>query len=383
VNLVKCSIGIGVLALPYYFNAAGYVLSSIIMVSITTLTFYSTLKIIELAEMKGLKETDYEILYKEDVGKWAYLYFEICMSVGYGGVCACYVIFCITFLKNVFGTTDILHTLIYALFSLCITIPLSFIRKFEFFVKYSFFANVLMLIVFVSVYHYCLTNINVENLDNLANFSEVFGILGVFLFAFESPGQILQIRNSMRNREDFKWTFLIVNTMVMLLYVSFSICCCFGFTSVQLTQNILTGFGSLSHFSLMLEGLYALALMISYPMQLNPLLLVLENIPRVKIFLSKNQDNCFKKNSVRIIVSLIIFPCGLFITNLADFVSLLGTYCGLIMQFVFPLWTYNIYMRDRLSLRVKYFHYFVIFVSIIATISASYSSILTLIKDYE
>ena len=383
VNLFKCSVGIGVLALPYYFNAAGYLLSSILMIIITSLSFYTTLKIIELAELKGLKETNYETLYKEDVGKWAFFYFEICMGVSYGGVCACYVIFGITFFKNVFGTTDIMHTLIYALFFLLIIIPLSFIRKFEFFVKYSFLANFLMMVVFLAVYYHCIMNFNSENVDNLGNFSEFFGILGVFLFAFESPGQILQIRNSMKNRDDFKWNFLVVNSLVLLLYVSFSTVCSLGFTSSQLTQNILTGFGSINSFYLGLEGFYAIALIISYPIQLNPLLLVLENIPKVKYFLEKNEKNCLKKNSVRILVSLVIFPCSLFIDNLADFVSFLGIFCGLIMQFVFPLWAYNSYMRERLDTKLKYFHYFIISISLIATVSASYSSIATLIEDYE
>ena len=57
INLFKVSIGIGFLALPYSFNEAGYMFSSIFMILLAILTIYSTIKIIELADLKGLNDT--------------------------------------------------------------------------------------------------------------------------------------------------------------------------------------------------------------------------------------------------------------------------------------------------------------------------------------
>ena len=129
------------------------------------------------------------------------------------------------------------------------------IRNFHFFVKYSFLANILIFIVLAAIFQYCLTNLNFDGIDNLTTFSELPGILGVFLFAFESPGQLLSIRNSMKTPKDFKITFLIVNCFVLFIYISFAVVCCLGFSQSQLTSNILTGFGEINEFYLMLQGL--------------------------------------------------------------------------------------------------------------------------------
>lgn len=383
VNLFKCSVGIGVLALPYYYNAAGYLLSAFTMFIITLMTFYSTLKIIEVADLKGLKETNYKELYSDIIGENYFSIFQILMGASYFGVCASYVIFFMEYFQQIFGTTDMSYTLLYALFALCVILPMSLIRDFHLFVRYSFFASALIMIVLSCVSIYCFENLNIDNLSNLADFSELPGILGVFLFAFESPGQLLQIRNSMKNKKDFKNVFIIVNLFVLFIYISFSIFCCLGFSSTYLTQNILTGFGELNQYYEILVGLYAVALIISYPIQINPLVEVCENITKIKTFLRDNDGSFLKRNSIRLLLSLIIFPFGIFITNFGDFVSLIGTFSGLIVQFVVPLWAYNLYLGKKLNTTTRMLHYFIIIVSVIGTFFAFYSSLETLISDYE
>ena len=92
---------------------------------------------------------------------------------------------------------------------------------------------------------------------------------------------------------------------------------------------------------------------------------VLENMPKIKNFIEKNEGNFIKKNCMRILTTLIIFPLGIFITNLADFISVVGTLTGLVIQFIVPLWAYNIYFGEGLNGYVKWLHYVIIGVSVV------------------
>ena len=292
-------------------------------------------------------------------------------------------IFFIQFLHNVFKTDSIYFTLLYSFLSLCVIIPMSLIKKFEFFVKYSIFGNILTLIVIFFIMEYAIDDFNVDNMSNMADFSQTTVIMGVFLYSFESPGQLLAIRNSMKDKKHIKKMFILINAFVLLIYVSFSLVCCFGLNKFQITADILTGVGNINEFYLVLQGLYAVVLIISYPIQLSPVIEVLEEIPNIKIFLKNNENNWFYKNSVRILITFIIFPCGLFIKNLANFVSFLGNFSGLFIQFVIPFSAYNLFMGNKLNIFLRIFHYFIIFVSIVATLFNSYHSVLTLFQDYK
>ena len=382
VNLFKASIGIGILALPYNFNDAGYLFSTIFIVLLSTITFYSSVKIIELAELKGLTDdATFESLYKDIVGEISFICFQICMFVAYLGTCICYVIFFIGFLNDIFETDSIYYTLLYSFLSLCVIIPLSLITKFEFFVKYSIFASLLILIVILFVIGYCMEHLT-NNPQNLMDFSKASGVMGVFLFAFECPGQILTIRNSMKDKHDFKKMYLFIMIFLLTIYVVFSLFCCFGLTKIQLTSNILIGFGNINEFYMALQGLYALALIVSYPLQLNPCILILESIPKIKEFIEKHKKQWFYKNCIKILISFFIVPCGLYITSLADFISFLGNFTGFVIQFVIPLRAYDIFMGKSLSIYVRVFHSLIIFISVLATIFNCYQSILTLIDDF-
>lgn len=383
VNLFKSSLGIGFLALPYCFHNAGILLSIFFMLIIAALTMYTVNLIIYLADVKGLKETDFKQLYIDYVGKGPVMYFQICMAINYFGVGITYVIFFIDFFKNAFKTTGVLYSLLYGVLSLIVIIPLSLIRKLEFFTKYSFLANVLSIAVLIIIIQYPIQNFDIDNEKNYADIIEIPGLLGVAIFAFVSPGLVIPMRNSMRNKEAFKPTFLINLIVVFFIYVAFAIICCYGFGKNGLTQNILKGFGSLNEFYLMVQGFYALALVLTYPMQISPLIEVIENIEKIQKFLEKNQRNCFLKNIVRIMISLLIFPFGIFISKFADFINLLGAFCFIVIQFIYPVIAYNICRKDRITRVEKNFNYFIIFISIVGVGVSSYSSIASLMAPQD
>ena len=374
-NLFKSSLGIGILALPYCFTESGIFLSAIFMFPIAILTVYTVFKTVELAEIKGLKETNFRELYIDYVGNRAVFCFEVCMTINYFGVGVSYVIFFIDFFKNAFHTTGLLYSLMYGGLSLIIIIPLSLIRKLEFFTKYSAIANILTILVLCVLIEYPLSHLDAENVQNYGNIGEIPGLLGVALFAFVSPGLVIPMRNSMEKKEKFKATFFIVIIIVFIIYVGWSVVCCFGFRQSEMTQNILRGFGNINEYFLLTQGCYALVLVVTYPMQLGPLFDVIENIESIKFFLERNQEKWLYRNSVRIIISVMIFPFGIFVSKFADFINLLGAMCFFVIQFIYPLWAYNVCFEKNIGKTEKWINYSLVFISFIAVLLSSYNSI--------
>ena len=383
INILKSSIGIGILALPYCFLKTGLLLSLIVLIIIAFLTIYTVILIARLAEVKELKETNFTELYKDYVGQWSMVIFQVLMAILYFGSGVSYVIFFIDFFINAFGTPhEITYSLIFSLVSLCIILPLSFIRKLEFFAHYSFLSNLLMIGAYIFVLSYPLSHVDKENFKNLANFENLSGLLGVALFAYVSPGLIIPIRNSMKKKEQFPKVFSSVLLVVLFIYSFFAIACCLGFNQIQLTQNILEGFGQIDTTYLWVQGLYALALVFSYPLQLQALFEVLENIPYVKNLLNIHKTNWFYKNIVRIMVSFLIFPLGIFIRKFADFINLLGALCYFVIQFIYPCWAYNVCFKNEIKWYQRYFHYFLILFSVAGFIITTYDSFVQLITNF-
>lgn len=381
VNIFKSALGLGLLALPYCFLQGGVLLSSLFMFIMMFLTIYTVYAVVDLAEIKGLKETDFNQLYIDYVGKKATIFFHVCMGINYFGVGITYVIFFIDFFENSFETKGLLYSLLYSVISLSIIIPLSLIRKLEFFSRYSFLANILSILVLIIIVQYPLRNFENGGSPKFGNIVEIPSLLGVALFAFVSPGLIIPMRNSMRNKNDFKPTFLIVEIVVLIIYIAFPVICCYGFIESQITENILKGFGEINNFYLVAQGFYAVALVLTYPMQITPLIQVLENIQKIKEFMQNNNQSWFCRNIVRVLISLFIFPFGILISKFAAFINLLGALCFFIIQFVYPLWAYNVCHKETIKTGRKIFNYCVVLVSIVAIVASSYNSIKKLIED--
>lgn len=240
-----------------------------------------------------------------------------------------------------------------------------------------------MVFVLASATVYGIANVDSNNFDNLANFDKITGILRAFLFAFEYPGQVIPIRNAAKNRDNYSRIFLSVNSVVLVIYVSYAMICCFGFSTSLLTQDILSGFSSVNQCYLIITSFYVMGLVLSYPMQIAPFIKVIESIRPIDNFLKKYENNKLIFNSVRIFGSISVFACALFINNFGDFVSLVGNLTGITIQFVYPLLAYNILLGNEVNFWTKWIHYLIIFVSIVGCLCATYSSITTLIDDYE
>ena len=128
--------------------------------------------------------------------------------------------------------------------SLIIIVPMSLISNYHFFLKYSKIGSILSIISLAALLYYSFEKIGksiIKNEGDIANFSKFPAFLGVSIFAFESVGSILAIRNSMKKPQDFDKIFYKITLSISFIYIIFAVICCLALGST-INQIILLGY---------------------------------------------------------------------------------------------------------------------------------------------
>ncbi len=345
INLFKSYVGGGILALPYIFYKTGFVLATLSMILTASLVFYSTLLMMELIKDSGNKPVKLEELFAKTMGNKAALIYKFLIATFQLGICISYAIFFTDFFQIAFQTQESPSSrILFACFSLIIILPLSMINKYHFFVKFSNFANILILITLIAIIQLAFSQLySKELVSNEHNFEQITHLpsfIGVSIFAFECIGSIFPVRNSMKEPEKFPKIFLIISIIVCAIYILFSVICAVSLGN-KLNQIVLMDLDKIQSFFYIFQAFFAVALILSYPLQFYPVVILIEDCAYFKKIV-KDKNYKLKTYSVRIMLTLIIFALSFAIPKFASFINLVGAFAGINLQFVFPIIAYHI-----------------------------------------
>lgn len=354
VNLFKSYIGAGILALPYIFFKTGYLLSSAFMLLTAVLVYYSTTLMFELAKTQK-QPVSFTNIFRNSLGNTLTNVYKFFMAVYILGLCVSYTIFFTDFFQIAFNTQNMpSYRIIFACFSLIIIIPLSLVNNFHFFVKFSNMGNALIIATLIAILGLVFSEMTgkdlTKNETDLANFESLPSFIGVSIFAFECIGNIFPIKNSMQEPQKFGKVFRNISIVTCIIYILFSVFCCLAFGS-KINQIILIDLEKVQSFFYLFQAFYAVALILSYPIQFYPLALIVEDIPFVRKFILLNRKNFLKRNMFRLGLTGIIFAFGFLIPKFAAFLNLIGAFAGTNIQFVFPILAYQVYFKGKISRR--------------------------------
>jgi len=343
-NLLKSYVGGGILALPYIFFKTGYLLATFAMILTAALVYYSTLLLLELVADSGNKPVNVSEVFNRVLGRKASIIYKFFLGTYQMGICISYAIFFTDFFQVAFGTENIPSMrIIFACFSLVIILPLSMINNFHFFMKFSNIGNLLILITLIAIIQLDFTHLYTKQLNfnehNFGTFTHLPSFIGVSIFAFECIGNIFPVKNSMKEPEKFKKMFSITSIVVCLVYIVFSVICCVSL-GVKINQIILTDLEKIQSFFYIFQTFYAVALILSYPIQFYPLVIILEDNYVINKYITTKGKYNWKRYVVRFIVTLIIFVLAFAIPKFASFLNLVGAFAGINLQFVFPIIAY-------------------------------------------
>ncbi|CAD8091797.1 unnamed protein product [Paramecium sonneborni] len=342
-NLYKCCIGSGILAAPFTFCEGGYLLTSFCYFLICILMIYSQLMLLRIVDEinqpnLGFSEITYIILGEN------YVYInKLFIIIMQWGCCASYVLFFMEFLEYaIYHHQDVVfsHQLLYLAIAMCIIIPLVFINNMTLFTKFSTLANSFIIISLISCIVYFSIELNSEvNYNDIpvARFKNLPLVIGVALFSFEAIGTLLDVRKSMQEPIKFPKLMTLVFSGCTMQFWIFGL---LGSLSYGDTTNEIILF-SLGQGAEAFQILYAIALIITLPLQLLPAFHLIEKIKIAKSFTKEGTSGfLFRRTLLRLLQVLAIAGLAIGIPQFALLISFIGGLCGAVLQFFFPLMFY-------------------------------------------
>ena len=351
--LLKSFVGTGVLFLPRAFHNGGWLFSTLCLLFCATVSFYCFILLIDTKTAVGVD--GYGELGSRLFGpklKFTVLSSIVLSQIGFA---AAYTVFTATnlqaFFKHVFSLE---YSLIFwIMIQLAFYLPLSLTRNIARLSATALVADLFILLGLVYVYYYSsfyIWNHGIAS-DSMVSFnkSDWTLFIGTAIFTYEGIGLLIPIHESMEKPAHFKPALMYVILVVTIIFISCGLICYSAF-GAKVETVILLNFPSNSIFTNAVQLIYALAILLSTPLQLFPAIKILEN----KIF-HKNASGKFdakvkwRKNYFRAFVVLIaVIIAWIGANDLDKFVSLIGSFACIPLIYIYPpLFHYKVFENNK------------------------------------
>lgn len=342
--LLKSFIGTGVLFLPKAFDNGGWAFSVVCLFVCAVASFMCFVSLIATKNAVGVNGYG-------DLGLKLFgprMKFMILLSIALSqiGFSAAYIVFTATNLKvfceNVLGVgRDTLGLATYIVFQALLFIPLALTRNITKLSGTTLVADLFILLGLLYVYYYPSYYIFKHGIASSSmkvfNRSDWSLFVGTAIFTFEGIGLLIPIQESMEKPALFNKCLLGVMGVVAFVFISSALLCYSAFGS-KVEVVVLLNFPPESPFTKSSQLLYALAILLSTPLQLFPAIRILENWtfptnasgkynPRVKWL-----KNYFR--AAVVVVTSVVAWLGA--NDLDKFVSLVGSVACVPLIYVYP-----------------------------------------------
>ncbi|PGH30543.1 solute carrier family 36 (proton-coupled amino acid transporter) [[Emmonsia] crescens] len=337
--LLKSFVGTGVLFLPRAFMNGGMLFSSVVLVSVSLLSYYCFILLVNTRlKIHGSFGDIGGVLYGKHMRR-IILGSIVLSQIGF---VSAYIVFVSQNLQAFVFAVSKCETFIdikfMILIQLVVFIPLSFIRDISKLGFTALIADVFILMGIIYLYAYGIETI-VDNggVADIKQFNPMSWTLfiGTAIFTYEGVGLIIPIQESMKKPHKFPGVLALVMTMITTVFLSMGMLGYAAFGSKTETVVLL----NLPQDSKVVNGiqfLYSVAILLSTPLQLFPAIRILEN----ELFTRSGKYNPgikWKKNGFR---SLLVVFCALVAwggaADLDKFVALVGSFACVPLVYVYP-----------------------------------------------
>ncbi|CCE61926.1 hypothetical protein TPHA_0B02530 [Tetrapisispora phaffii CBS 4417] len=342
--LLKSFVGTGILFLPKGFSNGGYTFSTISLLVCSLLSYYCFILLISTKDqMKGIN--GYGDLGNHLYGKNMKLAILLSIVLSQIGFSAAYTVFVATNLKtlcqNLFSNNQHFSIVLFIIFQTLLFIPLSFTRNITKLTATALVADLFIFIGVIYIYYYPITYIIKNGIatETIVPFNNKNWSLfiGTAIFTFEGIGLLIPIQESMAKPHQFFISLTLVMVIVTVIFISVGLLCYCAFGS-SVETVVLLNFPQDSPYTLTVQLLYCLAILLSTPLQLFPAIRILENWVFKKKGSGKyNPKIKWAKNYFR---SLIVIGTTCIAwsgaNDLDKFVSLVGSFACIPLIYIYP-----------------------------------------------
>ncbi|KAF9127989.1 neutral amino acid transporter [Mortierella sp. 14UC] len=377
--LGKAFVGTGVLFLPKAFKNGGILFSCMTIAVIATVCCIAFLMLVKVRLV--IKESFQDIgliLF----GKWARLAVLVSVFLSQVGFCCAYLIFVAenvdavvqTFTKCTFHGIEEKY---YIFIPLVVLIPLVLIRKMEILSLPSMLANFFIIFGIVYLWYFSIHHLAVEGPGpniQLFNKNDFALLIGTIVFSFEGIGLVVPITESMAEPEKFPKVLAVTITVVAIIFGSVGVLCYAAFgeniqTIVVLNLPVTSGW------TITVQILYSLAIILSIPLMLSPASRILEQAFYHGRSGAVENKIKLQKNTVRILLvclcAVVSFVVGG--PNLDKFVSFVGSVACMPLCFIFPAMFH--YKACAKTIRAKVLDIILGFFGVVAMVFTLYITI--------
>jgi len=394
-TLFKSFLGTGVLALPYAYKTAGLGLALIVILIVAAMTTRCFSLLLEVASARvGVGKISLQKMTQDVLGNKGKYAVQASVMIMQLGCCIGILIFTRDFLNHIlceFGVDSLCNnTLFNVLFCLSLTVPLTLINNMHYFYIPSLAANFFILAGLASQMFYNVQVIqeNPELKSTLGshlkefNFKDLPLFFGIATYAFEGVGIIFSIRSSMEKPQDFP--FLLKNQMAILsiIYVIFPTLCYVALDD-RLTDIIFFTLPTDDPFYLLIQILYAISALLSFPVQFFPAIRIMENSKIMRYRLFNERGKCNNKTlryGMRMAVIALVFLVAYTATSFHLFLNLLGSCVFTFIGFVLPVWIYQVQFKGKVSVQKRIINYTMLVITIFFGATGFVMSIMEMVE---
>ncbi|XP_063374731.1 proton-coupled amino acid transporter-like protein pathetic [Cydia amplana] len=238
-NLLKASLGSGLLAMPLAYANAGWIVGIVGTIIIAFICGHCVHIFVDTSRECCKVERKPLLNYAEtcraafangpkSVRRYANaasIFAEICLLCTYIGVCCIFTVLISENIKQLLDTYYPVVTLSVQYYCLIILVPLSImtqIRHLKWLAPFSFLANVLLVLTFIICLYYIFKDpISIEGATAVGQISRLPAFLSTVIFAMEGIGVVMPVENEMKKPEHFLGcpsVLVIAMSFIMALY---------------------------------------------------------------------------------------------------------------------------------------------------------------------
>ncbi|KAI9502280.1 transmembrane amino acid transporter protein-domain-containing protein [Coemansia spiralis] len=353
--LVKSFVGTGVLVLPRAFFNGGLIFSTILM---SAIAWYALHCMVLLSDVYLKIGGSYGDLALKLYGRPLKYSVMISIVLAQLGFCCAYVIFVATNMQDLWNSLTNckyqLSTETWILIQLLVYIPLAFVRKIKKFASISVVGTFFILIGLGYLFMYDFWLIIKRGPAEVVQFNpSKFPLLaGTAAFSYEGISLVIPIVESMEKKEKFN------SVLTSSLVVCAALFVCIGaFSYMALGDSVeavvLLNLPSGTVWTMGVQLLYSLAIIMSVPLQLFPAIRIIES----GIFTRSGKGNPvvkWQKNLFRALLVVFIAIVAIFgAAELDNFIAIVGASSCLPLSFLYPVMLHYRALANTWWARVK------------------------------
>ncbi|KAJ2744704.1 hypothetical protein GGI20_002759 [Coemansia sp. BCRC 34301] len=353
--LVKSFVGTGVLVLPRAFLNGGLIFSTILM---SAIAWYALHCMILLSDVYLKLGGSYGDLALKLYGRPLKYCVMVSIVLAQLGFCCAYVIFVATNMRDLWNTVTECRlqypTEMWILIQLLIYIPLAFVRKIKKFASLSLFGNIFILVGLGYLFVYDLWSIATHGPSEVVQFnpSKFPLLVGTAAFSYEGISLVIPIVESMERKDKFNGVLTASLVICAGLFVTIGALSYLTFGEA-VEAVILLNLPNDSVWTLVVQLLYSLAIIMSVPLQLFPAIRIIES----GLFTQsgkgnpviKWQKNLFRTLMVGVIAMVAIFGAD----KLDNFIAIVGASSCLPLSFLYPVMLHYRSLADTWRAKAK------------------------------